>query len=263
MSKMAVKEKREEKLEKHMHDGHRNRLLSTVHEVGLDHLSQIQTLEFILFYIFPRGDVNPLAHRLLDRFESVANVLDASIHDLMRVKGMGETSAKKLHALLAIMDNYVLSKINSGSSVNKFSQFLKDIEILFRPKNVEVCYTFGITPGGEIKYGRNFSRGDIGMVNFDITQLTNYIQTYKMKFIIFVHNHPGGSCYPSAQDRSSNERIERVLRDCGVQLYDSLIVGRDGIFSCKANAVRVYFTQEENEGKSLQDCQQKKTTLPK
>jgi len=44
-----------------MHDGHRGRLLQTVNKAGLQDLSDIQKLEFILFYIIPRGDVNPLA----------------------------------------------------------------------------------------------------------------------------------------------------------------------------------------------------------
>ena len=61
--------------EKTMHDGHRKRLTATVHKVGLDGLSDVQALEYILFYIFPRGDVNPLAHRLLSRFNNVPTVL--------------------------------------------------------------------------------------------------------------------------------------------------------------------------------------------
>ena len=81
--------------EKCVHDGHRKRLLDTVNAVGLIGLSDIQALEFILFFIIPRGDVNPLAHRLLDRFKNVPTVLDASVEDLMEVKGVGETAAKR------------------------------------------------------------------------------------------------------------------------------------------------------------------------
>ena len=54
--------------EAHMHAGHRNRLLNTIYAVGIENVSDVQAMEFILFYIFPRGDVNPLAHRLLYEF---------------------------------------------------------------------------------------------------------------------------------------------------------------------------------------------------
>ena len=83
-----------------IHDGHRKRLIDTVNKAGLDTLSEVQALEYILFFIFPRGDVNPLAHRLLDRFGDIATVLDAPIEDLVMVEGMGETSAKKMHSSL-------------------------------------------------------------------------------------------------------------------------------------------------------------------
>ena len=81
--------------ESNIHAGHRERLIETVHKVGLTEISSIQAMEFILCYIFPRGDVNPLAHRLLDKFKKISFVLDASVEDLCEVKGMGQLSAKK------------------------------------------------------------------------------------------------------------------------------------------------------------------------
>lgn len=86
-----------------IHEGYRKRLIETVSKVGLDNLSDIQALEFILFYIFPRGDVNPLAHRLLNRFNNTATILEASIEDLMEVEGMGKTSSQKLHLILEVL----------------------------------------------------------------------------------------------------------------------------------------------------------------
>lgn len=252
----------EEYFEKHMHDGHRQRLLSTVNEVGLDHLSEIQVLEFILFYIFPRGDVNPLAHRLLARFETVYNVIEASVDDLMRVKGMGESSAKKLHSMMSIYDFYCLEKISRSSSVTDFGSFLDNIEILLRPKNTELCYIFAISPGGSITHGRLFSRGNVSAVDFEVSELASYISTYKVKSVIFVHNHPGGTCFPSAQDRTSNERLNKFLNLCGVQLYDSLIIGRNGIYSSSANAIRRHFTEDMTKLENLEKSQQAQIDKP-
>lgn len=58
-----------------IHRGHRVRLINTVDKCGLDGLSDIQVLEFFLFFVFPRRDVNPLAHRLLDKYKSISGVL--------------------------------------------------------------------------------------------------------------------------------------------------------------------------------------------
>ena len=75
MEEIKIKSKNK----KCIHDGHRKRLVDTVDQVGLYGLSDVQALEYILFFIFPRGDVNPLAHRLLDRFNDTQTVLEASV----------------------------------------------------------------------------------------------------------------------------------------------------------------------------------------
>ena len=106
--------------EKNIHSGHRERLLETVCNVGLQGLSKIQIMEFILFYIFPRGDVNPLAHRLLDKFKNISFVLDASVEDLMAVRGMGRTSARKLRSLVEIFNVYTSSKASRKGGLNTF-----------------------------------------------------------------------------------------------------------------------------------------------
>lgn len=240
----VVKDKVDGDFEKHMHDGHRARMLSTVNEVGLDHLSSIQILEFILFYVFPRGDVNPLAHRLLARYETVSAALDAPVEDLIKIKGMGIASAKKFRSLLHIFDYYFLDKINQNSNMSNLGDFLDNVEILLRPKNTETCYIFGIYPSGEISHGRIFAKGDAEGVAFDATDISSYLATYKVRGLLFVHNHPSGTCFPSRQDKQMNAQIEDFAKYCGVKVYDSYIIGNDGIFSCKLNKLKRHFSQD-------------------
>ena len=256
-------EKNDEQFERHMHDGHRGRLLDTVASGGLYHLSSVQILEFILFYIIPRGDVNPIAHRLLAKYGYLSAVIDAPVEDVAKVKGMGITSAKKLHALLDIFDVYNVDKINNVASISNFGAFLEGIEMLLRSKNEECFYVFGVSPTGKINNGRLFTKGDAAKVTFEMTDITSYVATYKVKSLIFAHNHPGGSCLPSHHDVETNAKLERFLGLCGVQLYDSLIVGKDGIFSCAAGAIRQRFEKEMCKVDNLKDYQQQMQQKPK
>ncbi len=72
-----------------MHEGHRDRVKKRFRQEGLDHFSDIQALELLLFYGIPRVDTNPIAHALLDRFGSLSQVLEASPEELMKVPGVG------------------------------------------------------------------------------------------------------------------------------------------------------------------------------
>ena len=55
--------------------------------------SDHRILELLLFYAIPQGDVNELAHRLVDHFGSLAGVLDASAEELKKVPGVGDHTA--------------------------------------------------------------------------------------------------------------------------------------------------------------------------
>lgn len=244
MPNITKKDMTDEEFEKHMHDGHRNRLLNTVHHAGLADLSPVQVLEFVLFYIFPRGDVNPLAHRLLNRFDNLSCIMEAPVTDLMKVKGMGETSARKLHALLSVFEAYTIDKVNDRISLERMGEFIDSMETLLRFKNEEVIYIFGVAPSGMICHGRCFARGNAETVGLDVSEINNYIYTFKVTGLIFAHNHPNGSCKPSRHDLQTFERLKNYLAYAGVVLHDSIIIGRDGVYSCARNAIRSVFATE-------------------
>ena len=55
-----------------------------------------ELIEMVLFAAIPRGDVKPLAKRLLKRFGSFADTIAAPVEALQEVEGMGEASVAAL-----------------------------------------------------------------------------------------------------------------------------------------------------------------------
>ncbi len=88
-----------------LHKGHRQRLTETFLKGGK--LTDIQFLEMLLFYCIPRIDTNEISHRLLDKFGSVRNVLDAKADEIERVRGMGKTSTEKLSQIGKVLSAYI------------------------------------------------------------------------------------------------------------------------------------------------------------
>ena len=233
-----------------IHDGHRKRLTDTVTKVGLDNLSKIQALEYILFLIFPRGDVNPLAHRLLDRFNNTATVLEASIEDLMEVKGIGEMAAQKIHSLLEMFYYYSFEKLNS-EPIKTMGNLYDYIEQLLRYRAEEELYLLGVNSAGEIMEGRRFGKGSLDKVGVDLRDITLFISTYKVPAVYIVHNHPGGNCMPSKQDRTTFEKIKEIFSLYNCTLKDSLIIGKDGIYSMDKNSIQRLFSEGKEYLQSL------------
>ena len=59
-----------------IHDGHRQRMKRRFTEYGIDNFDDVNVLELLLFFSNARGDTNPTAHELLNRFGSLAGVFD-------------------------------------------------------------------------------------------------------------------------------------------------------------------------------------------
>ena len=105
------------------HEGHRERLLNLIDNAGIENVSKIQAVEYFLTYIFPRGDVNPLAHRLLDRYGNFANIINASPVDLIKVKGINERSTKKITLFSQLIDLYAISSMEEKISIDDRDEF--------------------------------------------------------------------------------------------------------------------------------------------
>ena len=81
-----------------MHEGHRQRMYEKL-ENG-DDLFDHEVLEILLYAVCPRINTNPLAHKLMDRFVTLYNVLNASVKELKGVDGVGDAVAKYLRSVI-------------------------------------------------------------------------------------------------------------------------------------------------------------------
>ena len=94
------------------HQGHHKRMKERLAQEGLDHFSDIQVLELLLFYCNPRQDTNPIAHALLDHFGSLAQVLEAPGEELQKVSGVGQNAALFLHLITEVGRYYLVNRVS-------------------------------------------------------------------------------------------------------------------------------------------------------
>ena len=96
-----------------VHEGHRDRMKREFLQGGLRHFSEPRVLELLLFYANPRSDTNPLSHGLLERFGSLAGVLDAVPEELEKVPGVGENTVVLLKLIPAVAARYLASRTSA------------------------------------------------------------------------------------------------------------------------------------------------------
>jgi len=213
------------------HNGHRERLTQQILNCGIDDVSAIQAVEFFLTYILPRGDVNPLAHRLLDRFGNFHNILEANTEDLKSVKGINERPAKKICAFKQLFHHYTASKLTKGISLKNTKDFLDYIEQLLRFEKTENLFIFAIDSAFRLIRMQKHDMNEVRKVGIKPLALYNFISSTKLSYLAVAHNHPNGTAISSPDDKGAYDFIQKLIENLDCRLIDSLVVGEDGIFS--------------------------------
>ena len=217
--------------EKNIHEGHRERLLEMVAKIGLENMTEVQAVEFMLTYIMPRGDVNPLAHRLLNEFENFTQIVDADESDLKRIKGINDRSAKKISMLKEMFFFYSTSKMRKPFQIKTKMELLDVLEDILRFRTTEHLLLLALSPANIVTYKRLINVNSVSTVGLDMLELTDFLSSSKPASLVVAHCHPYGSAKPSVEDGKAFEKIENLCKNCGVKFLDSYIVGEDGVYS--------------------------------
>lgn len=239
------------KQNKNIHDGHRKRLFEMAERVGIENLYTVQALETILCLVFPRGDVNPLAHRLLDKYKTISAIVNAPVEDLILVEGINKLSAMKIRSLVGICRLLMVEHYACKPHVEKLSDVCLYVEKLLRFVSSEEMHIIAIGMNNEVLASKKISTGSRESVEVDMQAISLFVIGHKAKKVMLVHNHPHGYCQPSAQDMESYQKISQKFSFSGCQLVDSLVVGVDGIFSIDQKRVAMTFEREEAKNEEL------------
>ena len=236
--------------DKNMHAGHRQRLLHLADKVRLKNLTNIQQVELFLFYIFPRGDVNPLAHKLLDKFGNFYNIITADKEEIISVPGIGKAAALKIVTFLQLFDLFASNALGEKVDLTYYGDLCDYAENLLRLNPVEELHILALNAKNELVRDECLARGSFRYVSIPVRVITSFLISTNCPTYILIHNHPGGVCNPSDYDINGTEYMKDVLTIHSVQLSDHLIVASDGIYSInKKQVLRLY--KPENKNKAI------------
>lgn len=228
-----IKQPKPANTDKNIHCGHRDRLKNQYLKNGINTMTDIQQLELLLFYTIPQKDTNPIAHKLLDKFGSIKNVLSADINELIKIDGIKENSATYLK-LVSNMAN-VCSLPEEGEDLTYTDNSKAFCEKLFVGINVEQVYVICLSTSNKVIGTKLLKSGSVDQVKLEIRDITQFALSMNCNRIILTHNHPQGECKMSDEDLRFTYSLvcSCVLND--IELLDHIIIGNDGIYSFHEN----------------------------
>ena len=216
-----------------VHDGHRKRLKTQFLIHGED-FHDHQLLELLLCYAIPQGDVNGLAHALLDQFGSLAGVFDALPPSLTRVDGVGEHTAVLLKLIPKLAGRYSTIRSSPGDILAS-SRAARDYLLPYFPTGPrnEMVYLVCMDAKYKVLGCHKLGEGTVNAADITPRRVVELALAHNASAVLLAHNHVSGLALPSNADLLTTETLARVLREVGVELADHLIFTEDDMVSLK------------------------------
>ena len=221
--------------EKNLHIGHRQRLLDLVHKNGIENVSNIQAVEFILTFIIPRVDVNPIAHRILDKFGTISNAMDADVNDIATIKGMSERAAKMLKSFVSISYLYTAGKYKDGDKIMSFNDLYEFMDKMLESRSNEAICLISLNSRRQIINYEILDSESIKNVGISPKRFSLFIHSCNPWAVAIGHNHPNGDCTPSELDIAGTQQLQAIAKNLEVEFLDSVVVSLNGVYSILKN----------------------------
>lgn len=207
-----------------LHDGHRERMRRRFRENDLNGFADHEALELLLYYAIPRGDVNPLAHTLMDRFGSLYGVLSAPVELLTQVEGVGERTAMLLRLAAQVAGRARQRELEREMILNTRERLGEYLLELFSRERSEAVYQICLDGKDKLLSCRRLGEGDASAVNLDLREVVQNAILCSASSVILAHNHPSGIALPSQDDHAATLRVKKALEAIDVRLEDHILV---------------------------------------
>lgn len=219
------------------HDGHRNRVREKVARIGIEAFEDHEVLEYILFHFVPMRNTNEIAHALIDKFGSFADVLNADAERLCEVPGMTYNADLFLSVLPDILRRYAVSAEKKRVNMSGRRKVRDYLAKEMFGTSVEVVGAVALdAQDGMIRFEK-LSAGTGDGVNVSVRKVVDFAMRTNAVSLVLAHNHPGGNAGPSQQDVELTREIAFVLASIGVTLLDHIIYTDTESFSFDENGL--------------------------
>lgn len=210
-----------------LHDGHRARLKEKYIGYGMEVLSSVEALEMLLYFSIPRKNTNEIAHRLLNAFGSFKGVLDASVGELIKIEGVGVSTAVLIRMIPDICRKYMNEKMNNMTEIHTTEDAVDYISPRFKGLPTERLYMVCLDDKNKIINAEFVCNGSVKKLEFTVRTIVEYALRCMASKAILAHNHPTGPCDPTFADINTTKRLNNALSLVDVKLLDHIIIGDD------------------------------------
>jgi len=214
--------------------GHRQRLKQRFVDGGPEALADYELLELVLFSAIPRRDTKPLAKRLIERFGSFAEVINAPPERLKEVKGVGDATITQLKLVRAAALRFMQGRIMQRPVLGSWTAVVDYCKAAMGYETREQFRILFLDKKNRLIADEVQQQGTVDHTPVYVREVVKRALELSASALILVHNHPSGDPSPARADIDMTRQIVDAAKPLGVAIHDHIIVGRQGHASFKS-----------------------------
>ncbi|WP_033828294.1 RadC family protein [Bacillus andreraoultii] len=200
---------------------------------GPSSLSNQELLAIILRTGTRKESVLQLSQRILSEFQGFRMLMDATLEELTKIKGVGEAKAIQLLAAFELgkrianlkkEDRYVIRSPEDGAN------YVME-EMRFLTQEHFVCLF--LNTKNEVIHKQTIFIGSLNASIVHPRELFKEAFRRSAASMICLHNHPSGNPTPSREDIEVTKRLVECGKILGVEVLDHIIIGDKRYVSLK------------------------------
>jgi DNA repair protein RadC len=216
----------------HYH-GHRDRLRERFRSAGADALPDYELLELVLFRTMRQGDTKPLAKRLIEKFGSFAEAVNAPAARLAEVMGVGDATITDLMLIAASAARVAKGAVKQQLTLGSWSSVIEYCRTAMAFADKEHFRILFLDKRNQLIADEVQQTGTIDHTPVYPREVVKRALELSATALILVHNHPSGDPTPSNADIQMTKQIAEISGHLGIAVHDHIIVGRGGHASLK------------------------------
>jgi len=168
---------------------------------------------------------------------SILGIHHLSVHDLMKVKGIGKVKAVQIQCIAELTRRMAKATALSSlcfttpSSISDY--YMEDL----RHKEQEQLVLVMLNTKSRLIGDKMMTKGTVNASLISPREI--FIEAVKKDavYIVLVHNHPSGDTSPSREDIAVTKRVSEAGKLIGIGLLDHIIIGDNCYVSMKERGI--------------------------
>lgn len=199
---------------------------------GVKSLSNVELLAILLRTGSKDKSVIQLAQSVIYHLESIKDLKNISVQELMKIPGIKTAKATTVLAAIELGSRIYQQKHQQNiqiKSSHDVYRLMEDLQFLKQ----ETFYCIYLDTKLQVIAKDKIYQGTIDQIIVHPREVFNKAIKLSSSYIIIVHNHPSGDATPSKADIQTTKNLEKAGNIIDITILDHIIIGKNEFYSYK------------------------------